>query len=309
MRLAQLEYFIKIAECGSITKAAQELFMSQPSLTKSIGNLEHEYNIQLLARTPKGIQLTPQGREFLEYAKAAVNACQALESNFGSKQNKKIQRLVIASQQFDFLYPVIEQIYHTCSRSTFHIDLEETDRGSIIAQLEKREADIGLAVLTQHDSKKFERALQEKSLEIHTLDRSTVYVSMGKNSPLYGQTNITATEASRHPHVVLDTEKNMRRELYLNVESQHVDPSKLIFCNTIGACNYFLQKTDALLYTPKWVLKLLPQSDVHSAPLLEADGSPFPDVNRLVWLKRSNEIFTPLEEQFLQLLTAHFMAQ
>ena len=103
MRLAQLEYFIKIAECGSITKAAQELFMSQPSLTKSIGNLEHEYNIQLLARTPKGIQLTPQGREFLEYAKAAVNACQALESNFGSKQNKKIQRLVIAIQQFDFL--------------------------------------------------------------------------------------------------------------------------------------------------------------------------------------------------------------
>lgn len=306
MRLAQLEYFIKIAECGSITKAAQELFLSQPSLTKSIGNLEHEYNIQLFSRTPKGIQLTPQGREFLEYAKAAVNACQALESNFGSKQNKKIQRLVIASQQFDFLYPLIEQVYHTCSHDAFHIDLEETDRGSIISLLEKREADIGLAVLTQFDSKKFERELQDKELEVHTLDYSPVYVNMGKHSPLYEQKQITTTEAAQHPHIALDTEKNMRRELYLNTESQHVDSSKLIFCNTIGACNYFLRKTDALLYTPKWVLNLLPQPEIHSVPLLEADGSLYPDVNRLVWLKRKNEISTPLEQQFLQLLTAHF---
>ena len=65
MRLGQLEYFIKIAECGSFSKAAKELYISQPTLTKSIANLEAEYDIQLLERASKGIRLTPKGREFL----------------------------------------------------------------------------------------------------------------------------------------------------------------------------------------------------------------------------------------------------
>ena len=57
MRLVQLEYFIKIAECGSITKAAQELYVSQPSLTKAIASLEAEYDIKLLERTSKGVRI------------------------------------------------------------------------------------------------------------------------------------------------------------------------------------------------------------------------------------------------------------
>lgn len=74
MRLGQLEYFIKVAECGSITRAAKEFYISQPSLTKAIANLEAEYDIQLLERVPKGVSLTPQGREFLDYARDVV-AC------------------------------------------------------------------------------------------------------------------------------------------------------------------------------------------------------------------------------------------
>ena len=143
MRLSQLEYFIKIAQCGSITKAAQELFLSQPSLTKSINNLEAEYNLQLLERTAKGIRVTPQGQEFLEYAKAAVDACKRLEHTFGRQKQQPIQRLRIASQQFDFLYPVLEQLYAMHCTAPIHIDLEEADRGTILERVEKRESDMG----------------------------------------------------------------------------------------------------------------------------------------------------------------------
>ena len=76
MRLYQLEYFLKIVECGSITKAAQELYLSQPSLTKAIAGLESEYNIKLFSRTAKGISLTTDGLEFLEYARNIVENCQ-----------------------------------------------------------------------------------------------------------------------------------------------------------------------------------------------------------------------------------------
>ena len=69
MKMKQLEYLIKIAECGSISKAAQELYISQPSLTKAISSLEEEFHVQLLLRKPRGVELTIEGKSFLHYAR------------------------------------------------------------------------------------------------------------------------------------------------------------------------------------------------------------------------------------------------
>ena len=116
MRLNQLEYFLKIVECGSLTRAAQELYLSQPSLTKAISGLEAEYDMKLFNRTSKGLSLTPEGRDFLEYAKSVVESSKALENTFGKKSNPLIQRLAIASQQFDFII-----IYCCCSTRKIQI--------------------------------------------------------------------------------------------------------------------------------------------------------------------------------------------
>lgn len=85
MNMKQLEYFIKIAECGSISRAAQELYVSQPSLTKAIGGLEEEFHVQLLLRKPRGVELTIEGKSFLHYARSIVTAANALESNFSGQ--------------------------------------------------------------------------------------------------------------------------------------------------------------------------------------------------------------------------------
>ena len=304
MRLSQLEYFIKIAQCGSITKAAQELFLSQPSLTKSISNLEAEYNLQLLERTAKGVRVTPQGQEFLEYAKAAVDACKRLEHTFGQQKQQTIQRLRLASQQFDFLYPTLEQLYAMHCAAPIHIDLEEADRGAILERVENRESDIGLLVLAQSDRKNFEQDVQKRALEVHTLDTSPVYVSMGKKSPLYQQAHINTAQAACQPHVVLDTEKSMRRDFYLHQQNQYVTCSQLIFCNTIGACIHFMKETEALLYTPKWVLGLMPADDIYTTVLEQTNGQPLAEINRLVWIHREGEPLPPLAQQFMQLLSA-----
>ena len=74
MTIQQLEYLLKIVECGSITKAAQQLFLSQPSLTKSIMNLENEYGIKVFARTAKGIEITPEGKDFIYYARNIITS-------------------------------------------------------------------------------------------------------------------------------------------------------------------------------------------------------------------------------------------
>lgn len=306
MRLNQLEYFLKIVECGSVTKAAQELYLSQPSLTKAISSLEAEYEMKLFHRTSKGLSLTPEGRDFLEYAKGVVESSKALENTFGKKNNPLIQRLAIASQQFDFIYDVLLLLYQENSDQLLQIDLKENDRGEIVDLVEACKADIGILVLSEKDSKTFRSEIQNKNLEMHLLDRSSVYVCMGEKSKFYDRESVEAKEAEQCLHVVLDTEQTFRREL--RYKSGHLDGygyEHVIFCNTIGVCKKFLEETEALLLAHKWVLGAFQGTKIHCVPMF-LDEKPYPEINHLVWIKRANETFHPLEERFMELLEEHF---
>lgn len=307
MRLNQLEYFLKVVECGSVTKAAQELYLSQPSLTKAIASLEAEYDLKLFSRTSKGLSLTPEGRDFLEYTKSIVESTQALDRTFGTRQkNFPIQRLAVASQQFDFIYDILLLLYKENSEQLLQIDLKENDRGEIVEMVEECKADIGVLVLSEEDSKSFQSELKSKDLEMYTLDRSSVYVSMGEKSSLYNRKEVGVEEAGKYLHVSLDTDQAMRREMrYKKNWSDGINHEHVIFCNTMGVCRKFLEETEALLLTPKWVLGMFEGTRIRSVPLTK-EGKPYPSVNRLIWIKRANETFRPLEERFMELLKDHF---
>jgi len=306
MRLNQLEYFIKVVECGSITKAAQELYLSQPSLTKAISSLETEYNLKLFDRTARGLNLTPRGRDFLEFARGVMDSSNALDKTFGRKEHPFIERVAIASQQFDFIYDILLLLYKENQEQLLQIDLKEDDRGEIVKMVEERRADIGILVVTEHDSKPFKSELQGKNLEMRKLDDSSVYVSMGKKSQLYDHEAIDVEEAEQYLHVVLDYEQTLRRELrYKNELNEGINHEHLIFCNTMGVCRKFLEETEALLMTPKWVLGFFEDTDIRSVPLV-ANGGNYPQTSELVCIKRSNEEFHPLEERFMELLGEHF---
>lgn len=306
MRLNQLEYFIKVVECGSITKAAQELYLSQPSLTKAISSLEAEYDLKLFDRTAKGLSLTPKGRDFLEYAKGVMDSSQALNKTFGQKDPSFIHRVAIASQQFDFIYDILLLLYQENTNERLQIDLKENDRGEIVKMVEERRADIGILVVTERDSKLFKSEVQGKNLEVHTLDQSSTYVSMGKKSALYDHEAINVEEAERYLHVALDAEQTLRRELrYKNELKEGLNREHLIFCNTMGVCRKFLEETEALLLSPKWVLGFFEDTEIRSVPL-RMNKMPYPQTSYLVWIKRAKESFHPLEERFMELLNEHF---
>lgn len=306
MQLSQLEYFIKVAECGSITRASQELYMSQPSLTKSISNLEAEYQVKLFRRTPRGIALTERGRIFLDYARHTLDAASALTHEFSADRAGGQAWLHIASQQLDFLYDVITSVYQESDSASVCIDLEETDQGMIVRRVKDCEADIGLLVVSEEDSNNFKQRLSEKGLEIHVLDTSPVYVSMAKSCPYYGREELLVRESITCPHVVLDTERTMRQKLKLEKRDGSFDYGHLILCNSIASSLYFMRTLGALLYTPKWVLGLLQAEDIHTTLLKQDNGSPYATVNSLVWIKRANESLNATEQHFIQMLRSRF---
>ena len=85
MTIQQLKYIIKIVECGSITEAARQLYISQPSLSAALKELESEFGIELFYRTAKGISLTAEGTEFLSYARQVIEQTQLLEQLYERK--------------------------------------------------------------------------------------------------------------------------------------------------------------------------------------------------------------------------------
>ena len=302
MRFVQLEYFIKIAECGSITKAAQELYVSQPTLTKAIASLEAEYDIKLLERTPKGVRMTPRGGEFLEYARNVIDSRQKLEDTFGKKEAAPVQRLCVASQQFDFLYDLLEQVCQE-NQMMVNVMIAEVDRGMVLKRVKNRTADVGILILTDSDRKDFENEMRKNALEVHEMAHSGVYVCMASRSPFYDRTQVKCSEVSEYLHVALDMDEQLIRKIYLGDLNDSVDKEQLICCNTISACLYFMREAGALLYIPEWVRGLLEKEEnIHVIPLIQDDGTPYPTVNHLAWVKRAEEELTIPEQRFVHLL-------
>ena len=85
MRIQQLHYIIKIVETGSMNEAAKQLFITQPSLSNAVRDLEREMGIDIFNRNPKGITLTKDGVEFLSYARQVVEQTALLEERYKSK--------------------------------------------------------------------------------------------------------------------------------------------------------------------------------------------------------------------------------
>lgn len=251
MKMKQLEYLIKIAECGSISKAAQELYISQPSLTKAISSLEEEFHVQLLLRKPRGVELTIEGKSFLHYARSVVTAASALESNFSGQGGAGRSRLFIASQQLDFVHPLILKTYLRNQDRSLHYNLVETDRNDVTRMVLDGKADIGLFVRGSADAKSYLWNTESKRLSLHSLDKAGVYVCLGPCSPYYHRKSMCFSEVEKCPQVVLDMEEAATQDLFVDNKDNHFNMDKVIFFNSTTACESFLLETEAVLYVAK----------------------------------------------------------
>lgn len=101
MTLQQLKYAVTVSECGTISAAAEKLFISQPSLTTAIRDLEQELGITIFSRTNRGVIVSREGEEFLGYARQILSQTQLLQERFGARSEGEL-RFSVSSQHFNF---------------------------------------------------------------------------------------------------------------------------------------------------------------------------------------------------------------
>lgn len=215
MTLQQINYALKIADMGSMNKAAEALFISQPSLTSAIQELEKEAGIGIFIRTRRGVALTRDGAEFLAYARQVYQQYELLLSKYGGSGPVK-RKFGVSTQHYSFAVKAFVETVKKFDTLTYDFAIRETKTYNVIADVGTLRSEIGILYLSDFNRKIIEKFLRDNELEFHRLIECSAYVYMWKNHPLAGEKSIRFEQLQQYP--CLSFEQGDRGSLYLAEE-------------------------------------------------------------------------------------------
>lgn len=200
MTLQQLKYILTTAKCGSINEAAKSLFISQPSLSNAIKELEDELAITIFQRTNKGIRLSEEGIEFLSYAKQVYEQVELLESRY---HNKKLfpQHFSVSAQHYAFAVNAFVELVEKYANNEYEFTLRETRTYEIIDDLKNLRSEIGVLYLNAFNEKVIRKLIKEASLEFHPLFLASAHVFISAMHPLASKDKITLEDLEEYPYL------------------------------------------------------------------------------------------------------------
>lgn len=198
MTLQQLKYIIEAAEAGSITEAAKNLYISQPSLSGAIKEVEKEAGISVFTRCRAGIALTKEGMEFLGYARQVIQQMELLESKYISNQPEK-QRFCISTQHYTFTANAFVDLVKQFGQERFEFILNETQTHQIIKDVKNRFSDIGILYFSNANKSVLQKSLDENDLEFHELFTALPHVFLRKNHLLASHKSLKLKDLKPFP--------------------------------------------------------------------------------------------------------------
>lgn len=198
MTISQLRYVITVAESSSMNEAAKKLFISQPSLSTTIKELETETGVELFVRSNRGISLTPQGEEFLGYAKQVVEQYELMEQKYitGEKQKKHFS---VSCQHYAFAVDAFAKMVKQFGMDEYEFAIYETRTFDVISDVKNFKSEIGILYLNDFNRKVITKILDEGDLEFHPIADCDAYVYMNKNHPLADKKEIRIEELADYP--------------------------------------------------------------------------------------------------------------
>jgi DNA-binding transcriptional LysR family regulator len=200
MTLQQLKYFIEIVNCGSINKAAERLFIAQPSLSNAIRDLEAEIGLELITRTPKGISLNADGAEFLGYARQVVEQAGLLEQRWLNK--KPSRRLCsISTQHYAFAVNAFVNMVKKTDAEEYEYTLREARTFEIVEDVKNLRSELGILYMNDFNRKVMEKMLKENGLAFHPLFTAKPHVFVSAANPLASKEYVTLKDLADYPRL------------------------------------------------------------------------------------------------------------
>ena len=215
MTLQQLRYAITVAGTGTITEAAKKLYISQPSLTNAIHELEKEMNLVIFQRTNKGILLSGEGEEFLGYARQVLEQASILEDKYKGNGGGKKQ-FCVSTQHYSFAVNAFVDLIKEYGQEEYDFSLRETQTYEIIEDVAHMRSEIGILFLNDFNETVLRKILKTNDLEFHELFVAKPHVFISRKHPLADRQVITNQELEAYPY--LSFEQGEHNSFYFSEE-------------------------------------------------------------------------------------------
>lgn len=215
MTLQQLRYAVCIAKWKSMNKAAEELYITQPSLSAAIKELEDEIGFALFFRTNRGVMITPEGEEFFIYARQMVEQYQLLEERFVENKSYK-KKFSVSMQHYTFAVDAFITLVQEFGMDDYEFAVHETKTREVIDNVRQQRSELGILYKNDFNEKALEKIMKESDLEFHPLFSCGIYVYLAGTHPLAKQSKIRMEELLEYP--CLSFEQGDNNSFYLAEE-------------------------------------------------------------------------------------------
>lgn len=203
MTLQQLKYVIAVADSNSMSEAAKNLFISQPSLSNAIKELEKELAITIFTRSNKGIIITAEGNEFLGYARQVVEQMELLEEKYLGMKPKK-QKFSVSTQHYSFAVNAFVDLIKQYGVDEYDFTLREIRTYEIIEDVKNLKSEIGILYLSKFNEKIIIKILKENDLQFEELFTALPHIFISSKNPLSRKKKVSLGELENYPYLAFE---------------------------------------------------------------------------------------------------------
>lgn len=296
MNIQQLRYVVAIANSGTFREAAEKMYVSQPSLSISVRDLEKELGFKIFRRTSSGTFLTRRGMEFYEKAQELVKGFDVFQNQFANPEEEK-KEFSISSQHYDFLPPLITQ-FSVLYPENKNFRIFESTTVQILDEVAQGHSELGIIYLNKQNTKGIMQRVDKLGLEVVDLIPFQTHIYLRKGHPLAKKESLVMEDLAHLPTVRFTQEKDE----YLYYSENFVDTSsssQLFNVTDRATLNGILERTDAYA-TGSGFLDSQSVNGITVIPLIDDLD------NKMVYVKREEVDLSPVAEKFVQVMEAYF---
>ena len=291
MTLQQLKYALTIADCGSMNEAAKQLFISQPSLSETMKELETEIGLDIFLRSNRGIVIKPEGEEFLGYARQVTEQFGLLQSKYIDKKVK--EKFSVSTQHYTFAVKAFVETVKQIGMEQYEFAVHETTTISVIENVKNFKSEIGVLYENDFNEKVLNKMFKENGLEFVELFSCDTFVYLWSGHPLAKQDVITMEELDEYPCLSFDQGKN--NSLYLAEEMKSTyEYRRLIKANDRATLLNLMIGLNAYTLCSGIICEDLNGDDYKAVPLRETEKM------RIGYIKRKGAKVSHIGELYIE---------
>ncbi len=213
--LQQLRYFAEVAAEGSISAAADLLYVAQPTLSSALKDLESRVGQTLFVRSTRGVTLTEDGAEFLGYARQVVEQAELLEQRYlGRRPSRRL--LAVSTQHYSFVVDAFARMVKASEAAEYSFSLRETRTWDIIDDVRTLRSELGVLYRNEFNANVINKLIREAGLVFTPLFVASPHIFIARTNPLAGRRSVTLSDLEEFPRLTFD--QGVNKYFYLSEE-------------------------------------------------------------------------------------------